>query len=52
MSACTCKSGVDKRGREWIVLCDEHRAEAAVRHQAAVETCSHVYRASLEGAQS
>lgn len=47
MTDCACKSGIDKRGREWIVLCATHRAEADQRHQAAVETCSHVYAAQL-----
>lgn len=44
---CVCKSGVDKRGREWIELCATHQAEADERHQASVESCSHVYRAQL-----
>lgn len=46
MTACTCKSGIDKRGREWIHLCATHQAETDQRHQAAVESCSDVYRNS------
>ena len=49
---CTCKSGTDKRGREWIELCAEHQAEHDERHQAAVESCSHVYREELTRARA
>jgi hypothetical protein len=27
MSGCGCKSGIDKRGREWIEFCATHEAE-------------------------
>jgi hypothetical protein len=44
---CGCKSGIDARGREWVDLCAIHQAEHDARHQAAIESCSHVYRAQL-----
>jgi hypothetical protein len=27
MSGCGCKTGLDKRGREWVAFCATHQAE-------------------------
>lgn len=45
---CGCTESREKSGRETVSLCAQHRAEFDARHQAAVASCSHVYREQQE----
>jgi hypothetical protein len=42
---CGCGHYHDKQGREQVQMCAKHAAEFAERHQAAVQSGSHVERA-------